>query len=98
MKQQIAKMILVGTMFLGAANAEIFVRVAPPAPVRVGVYAAAPGPGYVWIDGYHEWVGGRYIWREGRWVRPPYAHATWVAPYWAPRHGGYAFVRGYWRR
>jgi hypothetical protein len=52
----------------------------------------------VWVGGYHEWVGGRYIWREGRWARPPYAHATWVAPNWAPRHGGYEFVRGYWRR
>ncbi len=98
MRKQLAGLLLAGALYVGAANAAVFVTVAPPPPVRVGVVGVAPGPGYVWVGGYHEWVGGRYIWREGRWARPPYAHATWVAPNWAPRHGGYEFVRGYWRR
>lgn len=98
MKKHLARLFLAGALFAGAANAEVFVRIAPPPPVRVGVYGVAPGPGYVWVGGFHEWAGGRYIWREGYWARPPYPHAVWVAPDWAPRHGGYVFVRGYWRR
>lgn len=68
----------------------------PPAPY-VGVLGYAPGPGYVWTDGFYDLRGGRWFWVGGRWVRPPRAHATYVRPYWEPYARGYRFHRGYWR-
>jgi hypothetical protein len=76
--------------------AEIVVRVAPPR-VLVEKRVARPGPGYVWISGYHRWDGNAYAWERGRWEVPPRAHARWVAPRWVHRHDGYAFVEGRWR-
>jgi WXXGXW repeat (2 copies) len=98
MRKHLALVVLAGGLLVGVANAaEVFVRVAPPPPVRVGVVGVAPHPGYIWLPGYHEWHHNRYVWREGRWVRTPYARAVWVEPRWVPRNGGYAFVAGYWR-
>lgn len=99
MKKHIAVLILAGTISMGAASAaEIFARVAPPPPVRMGAVGVAPRLGYVWVNGYQEWRGGRYIWREGRWMRPRYPGGAWVEPRWERRRDGYGFVRGYWRR
>jgi WXXGXW repeat (2 copies) len=36
-----------------------------PAPVAV-----APGPGYIWVDGFWEYVGPRRVWRPGYWAPP----------------------------
>jgi hypothetical protein len=49
-----------------AANAQVVVRVAPPAPVYEVQPAARPG--YVWAAGHHEWRGNRYVWVPGHWV------------------------------
>ena len=99
MRKYLTSLVIAGGLLASTASAaEIFVRVAPPPPVRVGVIGVAPHPGYVWTEGYHEWRGERHVWREGRWVRPPYEHAVWVAPRWEPRRDGYVFVKGYWRR
>jgi len=38
---------------------EVVLR-APPAPL-LETRVLAPGPGYVWIDGYWNWVGGRHL-------------------------------------
>ena len=81
---------------IGAANAEVVIRVGPPAPV-VEHRVVAPGPGYVWTGGYHRWDGRAYVWVPGAWVRPPRAHAVWVAPHYVHRNGGYVFVEGRWR-
>ncbi len=98
MRKTLAGFFLAGALFVGAASAaEVVVRIGPPAPVHVGVIGVAPGPGYVWTNGYHEWVGERYVWHEGEWVRPPRPHAVWVEHRWERRHGGYVFVRGHWR-
>jgi len=67
----------------------------PPAP-RVGVYGYAPGPGYVWIDGFWDWRD-RYVWVPGYWARPPRAHARWVAGRAYYRNRRYYYRRGYWR-
>ncbi len=80
----------------GAANAEVVIRVGPPAPV-VERRVPAPGAGYVWTGGYHRWDGRAYAWVPGAWVRPPRAHAVWVAPHYVHRHDGYVFVEGRWR-
>jgi hypothetical protein len=97
MRKTLAGFVLAGALFVGAASAaEVVVRIGPPAPIH-RVVGVAPGPGYVWTNGYHEWVGERYVWHEGEWVRPPRPHAVWVEHRWDHRHGGYVFVRGHWR-
>ena len=72
-------------------------RIGPPPPPVVGVVGVAPGPGYVWTDGFWDLRGSRWVWVGGRWMRPPRPHAAWVPGYWAPRGGHYYWRRGYWR-
>ena len=81
---------------LGASAAEVFVRIAPPAPI-VERRGPPPGAGYVWITGYHRWDGNAYVWTPGRWEVPPRRHAHWVAHHWVHRRGGWVFVEGRWR-
>ena len=72
-------------------------RYGPPPPPRYGVMGIAPGPGYVWADGYWDRRSNDWFWVSGRWMRPPHAHAVWVPGSWS-RHGqGYRFRSGYWR-
>ncbi len=83
----------------GLASAqEVIIRTPPPRPVHVGVIGVAPGPGFVWVEGYHSWNGGGYVWVPGRWERPPYPGGIWVRPRYRHVHGGWAFVPGRWRR
>lgn len=95
--------ILVGTALVSAllltgassANAQVSVGIRigpPPAPRVVRVVPRAPGPEYVWVDGYWYPVGNRYRWHEGYWTRPPYRGARWVQP----RYEGRMFYQGYW--
>ena len=79
-----------------AVAAEVVVRVAPPAAV-VETRGAAPGPNYVWVDGYQQWNGNAYVWVPGKWEVPPRAHARWVAHHWVKRQGGWVLVEGHWR-
>ena len=46
----------------------------PPAPYAVGAVGYAPGPGYVWVDGFWNLNGGRWAWVNGRWAVPPRGH------------------------
>jgi hypothetical protein len=80
-----------------AAPARLYVRVGPPAPI-IETRIVAPGPGYVWLPGYHTWDGRAYVWVTGRWERPPRPRARWVAARWArdDRRGWY-LVEGHWR-
>jgi len=84
-------------MTAGIASAQVVIRVAPPRPVRVGVVGVAPGPGYVWREGWQEWRGGAYVWVPGGWVRPPHPGWGWVPPHYRRAQGGYIFVPGHWR-
>ena len=88
-------------LFLAASSpimfAQTVVRVAPPAPVRVGVVGRPPHPGYVWTEGYQRWNGTRYVWVSGRWMRPPRPGVVWVSPLWVRRGNGWVFRAGYWR-
>src|SRR3954470_21069049 len=72
------------------------VRVGPPAP-RYGVRGFAPGPGYVWTDGYWDWRGNNWHWMDGRWMRPPHRRAVWVPGAWVESNHRWRFRRGYWR-
>jgi hypothetical protein len=69
----------------------------PPPPPRYGVIGVAPGPGYVWTDGFYDLRGGRWYWSPGRWVRPPRPRAVWVTPRWVQHGRGYRFHAGRWR-
>lgn len=83
-------------VFSGCAGGYTYARVAPP-PARVEVRSVAPGPGYVWIDGYWGYPGGRYTWVPGYWARPPRSRAQWAAPRWESRGGRYYYHKGHWR-
>ena len=85
------------TALPASAAARVYVRVGPPAPV-VEVRTVAPGPRYVWVDGYHRWDGRAYAWVPGRWAMPPRARAAWVPGHWVHASRGYYFVDGHWRR
>ena len=99
------KLLLTGMMILGAALSGcasggryyVAARIGPPPPPRYGVMGMAPGPGYMWIDGYWDLRGSAWVWAPGRWVRPPRPHAVWVPHEWREDHGRYRFYRGHWR-
>jgi hypothetical protein len=89
-----------------AAHASVHVWVGigapppPPAVVAPAPVVVAPPPaayGYVWRPAYTVWTGYGYQMVPGGWVRPPHAHAVWVAPHWAAQHRGYVWTDGYWR-
>ncbi len=61
------------------------------------VIGVAPGPGYVWINGYWAWRGNSYTWVPGYYARPPRRGAVWVAPRWEHQGGRYRFHEGHWR-
>jgi hypothetical protein len=97
------KLLLMSTMALGtvlagcAGNSAYVVRFGPPPPPRYGVIGYAPGPGFVWTEGFWDRRGGQWVWIDGRWQRPPRSHAIWVAPAWRQEHSGWRLHRGYWR-
>ena len=80
-----------------AVNAAYVMRYGPPPPPRYGMVDVAPGPGYVWTDGFWDWRGGNWSWVGGRWVHPPRPRAVWVPGNWSQTHHGWTFRRGYWR-
>ena len=75
----------------------IFVGFGPPHPLYFGAIGYAPGPDYVWVDGYWAWDGYQYVWIDGYWALAPYANALWTPGFWAPRHNGFVWFNGYWR-
>ena len=89
-------LILAGGLAASAMAAEVYVRIGPPRPIAER-RVMAPGPGYVWVPGYHNWNGNAYVWVPGRWERPPRARARWVQHRWVKRRGGWVFVEGHWR-
>jgi len=72
-------------------------RTPPPPPAAYGVVGMAPGPGYVWVNGYWDWRGGNYFWVRGSWVLPPRRGAVWIAPAYRPYRNGYRYQAGRWR-
>jgi hypothetical protein len=89
--------VLFGALLSGcAARGGYYVRYGPPAP-RYAVVGSAPGPGYVWAQGYWDRRGNDWAWSEGRWERPPRGRSAWVAPEWRHEGRGYRLRRGYWR-
>ncbi len=100
MKQKLlgVAFVLMGTVLAGCAGGGggFYVQSAPPPP-RYGVVGVAPGPGFVWTNGYWARRGGGWSWVPGRWVRPPRAHIRWVDPRWEREGSGWRFHRGHWQ-
>ena len=91
----IKKLLAMAVLAGGCAFSQISigVNIGPPPPPRVvRVQPRAPGPGYVWVDGYWYPNGRKYKWHEGYWTRPPYEGARWIAP----RYDGRQFFEGRW--
>jgi WXXGXW repeat (2 copies) len=78
------------------AGVHVYVKVAPPPP-PAEVRIVAPGPGYIWIGGFHRWNGTAYVWMPGRWALPPRPHAVWVAGHWKHVSHGWYWVEGRWK-
>ena len=90
--------VLIGTVLAGCGHGYMVASASyGPPPPRYGVIGYAPGPGYVWTEGYWNYAGGHWDWVGGRWMRPPHPRAVYVRPEW--RHDGnrWRFRHGYWR-
>ncbi len=85
------------TFVMISCEAEIYSELPPPDD-QVEVVGVAPGPGYIWLNGYWGWEGGRYAWHAGRWETPPEPHAVYEHERWEKRGTRYYFHRGGWRR
>jgi hypothetical protein len=96
MKRKLLLAFASAALLVGAANAQVVVRIGPPRPI-VETRGVAPGPGYVWTPGYHRWDGTRYVWAPGAYVLPPRPHAVWVPHRWVRRDGGWYLAEGHWR-
>ncbi len=94
----LAAAILFGTILAGCGAGYGGYYGSGPPPPRYGVIGVAPGPGWVWTEGYWGRDGGRWRWNEGRWMRLPRPHAQWVPGRWQERRRGrWEFRRGHWR-
>jgi hypothetical protein len=97
-KLLVAAVVMMGSVLSAcAAHGAYVVRSGPPPAPRYGVVGVAPGPGYVWMDGFWDWRGANWHWMPGRWVVPPRPHAVWVPGYWSPHGRDYRFRPGHWR-
>jgi hypothetical protein len=95
-KKLILSVMLAFGVGLGAAQAEIVIKIRPPRAV-VEHRSARPSPQHVWVGGYHKWDGNAYSWEKGRWEAPPRPKAVWVAHRYNHTRTGYVFVEGHWR-
>jgi hypothetical protein len=92
----VAAVASVGAVLVPAtAQAEVYVRVAPPPPRHEAV--PAPRPGYVWAPGHYEARHGKYVWHKGNWMRAREGYA-YRAPEWREDNGRYVYRDGGWDR
>jgi len=69
-----------------------YAAAAPSPPPTYAYQPPAPGPNYIWINGFWNFTGGRYVWTNGYGALPPYAGGYWIAP----RYYGGRFYAGHW--
>ncbi len=87
---------LAATVACGPTNVGFYARTPPP-PIRVETYGPAPGPGYVWVNGYWGYRANNYYWNSGRWDRPPHGRRYWEQGRWESRGNRYYWRDGRWR-
>ena len=78
-----------------ASGDVVYVSYAPP-PERVEVIGPAPGPSYLWMDGYWRWGGSSYDWTPGRWVVVEHDR-HWHHGRWHHNRSGWFYEEGHWR-
>lgn len=81
--------------WLGAAQAQVVVRVAPPPPREEP--PPPPRRGHVWVNGHWEWRNGRHVWKRGYWLRERRGH-RYEGDRWVERNGRWYLERGRWVR
>lgn len=69
----------------------------PERPYAVGAVGYAPGPGYVWADGFWDLRGGRWAWAPGYWTHAPRRHAYWAPAHWGQTNHRWRRIDGRWR-
>jgi WXXGXW repeat (2 copies) len=89
-------LVLAATSLAGCYTYASYATYAPP-PVRVETFGVAPGPGYVWVNGFYTYRGNNYAWTPGRWAVPPRGRHVWEPGRWENRGGRYQFRQGRWR-
>ena len=97
MRSTILAVAFAACSLVGCAGSVGYYAAVPPPPLRAEVVGVAPGPGYVWVNGYWGWRGRDYAWVPGYYSRPPHPRAVWVAPRWERYHDRYRFHEGRWR-
>lgn len=93
---EVTRTVTTGPVATQPVTREVLVTQAPP-PVRVETRTVAPGPSYVWMNGYWQWTGASYAWMPGHWVERPRPAAVWIEGHWVRRPGGWIWVAGHWQ-
>jgi hypothetical protein len=96
MKKIALALLLAVSLIPAASNAQIVVRLRPPAVV-IEHPGPPPEPGFVWVSGYHRWDGEHYVWVGGHYDRPPHPGARWEAHRWVHVHDHWELREGHWR-
>lgn len=78
-----------------AANAAVYVDIAPPAPRHEVIPAERHG--YVWAPGYWDYRNGRYVWIKGHYVRERHG-MYWHPNRWVQHDGRWTMEGGRWDR
>jgi hypothetical protein len=82
---------------VGDAPGDIATDTPPPPPTRDAA-PPAPGPEYVWNEGFWKWAGNQhYEWFPGHWVLPPEGW-VWIPNRWVWRGHQWHWRAGHWRR
>lgn len=96
-KTMLALCIATGSLAAGTAPAlaDVYVRIAPPAPRYEAVPVLAPG--WAWDPGYWNWTGHHYVWVKGHRVHARHGH-HWQGNHWVEDHGRWQMHHGHWVR
>ncbi len=82
---------------VGPGPGAVVIAPQAPPPVVVEPMLVAPGPGYIWIEGYWSWTGGHHVWTRGHWAAPRSGY-HWVPRQWTHGPGGWHQHGGHWAR
>lgn len=85
----------IATTVATPAAADIYVRIAPPAPRHEMVPVVRQG--WEWAPGYWNWNGHRYVWVKGHRVRAQRG-SHWVPHRWVEDGGRWRMDKGHWDR
>lgn len=81
----------------GIYGDDVYVVDAAPAPRTEVIVGPAPGPNYVWVNGYWGRYRNNWYWVKGRWAARPRPQAVWVSGRWDHQPRGYRWSHGHWR-